>query len=141
VLGTSRTVADLLGIAAVRAALHAIERGELAADTYATVGDDWDVEERARAWLDRLGLVHLALDGGVGQLSGGETVLVALAALLLRRPASSSRRWTDTEGRCSWPAMTCSFFALRGSAGGLAGPDGRACGGRAFVLARVAGVG
>ena len=85
-LGTSRTVADLLGITAVRAALHAIERGELDDDTYATVGDDWDIEERARAWLDRLGLAHLGLDDSVGQLSGGETVLVALAALLLRRP-------------------------------------------------------
>ena len=84
-LGTSRTVADLLGVTAVRAALHAIERGEVDADTYATVGDDWDVEERARAWLDRLGLAHLGLDDSVGQLSGGETVLVALAALLLRR--------------------------------------------------------
>ncbi len=85
-LGTSRTVCDLLGITAVRAALHAIERGELDDGTYAAVGDDWDIEERARAWLDRLGLAHLGLDDSVGQLSGGETVLVALAALLLRRP-------------------------------------------------------
>jgi ATPase subunit of ABC transporter with duplicated ATPase domains len=49
-------------------------------------GDDWDVEERARAWLDRLGLAHLGLDDRVERLSGGETILVALAALFLRRP-------------------------------------------------------
>ena len=85
-LGTRRTVSDLLGITAARAALHAIEAGETGEDVYATVGDDWDVEERARAWLDRLGLTHLGLDDRVERLSGGETILVALAALFLRRP-------------------------------------------------------
>ena len=85
-LGARRTVSDLLGITVARAALHAIEAGETGADLYTTVGDDWDVEERARAWLDRLGLVHLGLDDRVERLSGGETILVALAALFLRRP-------------------------------------------------------
>ena len=85
-LGTRRTVSDLLGITAARAALHAIEAGETGEDVYAAVGDDWDVEERARAWLDRLGLDHLSLDDRVERLSGGETILVALAALFLRRP-------------------------------------------------------
>jgi ATPase subunit of ABC transporter with duplicated ATPase domains len=85
-LGTRRTVSDLLGITAARNALHAIEAGETGEDLYATVGDDWDVEERARAWLDRLGLTHLGLDDRVERLSGGETILVALAALFLRRP-------------------------------------------------------
>jgi ATPase subunit of ABC transporter with duplicated ATPase domains len=85
-LGTRRTVSDLLGITVARTALHAIEAGETGEDAYAAVGDDWDVEERARAWLDRLGLAHLALDDRVERLSGGETILVALAALFLRRP-------------------------------------------------------
>ena len=85
-LGTRRTVSDLLGITDARAALHAIEAGETGADLYTTVADDWDVEERARAWLDRLGLTHLGLDDRVERLSGGETILVALAALFLRRP-------------------------------------------------------
>ena len=85
-LGARRTVSDLLGITAARAALHAIEAGETGEDVYAAVGDDWDVEERARAWLDRLGLDHLSLDDRVERLSGGETILVALAALFLRRP-------------------------------------------------------
>jgi ATPase subunit of ABC transporter with duplicated ATPase domains len=85
-LGTRRTVSDLLGITAARAALYAIEAGETAEDVYATVGDGWDVEERARAWLDRLGLTHLGLDDRVERLSGGETILVGLAALFLRRP-------------------------------------------------------
>ena len=84
-LGTHRTVSDLLGITAARDALHAIEAGETGEEAFAAVGDDWDVEERALAWLDRLGL-PLALDDRVGRLSGGETVLAALAALFLRRP-------------------------------------------------------
>jgi ATPase subunit of ABC transporter with duplicated ATPase domains len=85
-LSTHRIVSDLLGITAARNALHAIEAGETGEEAFATLGDDWDVEERARAWLDRLGLVHLSLDDRVERLSGGETILVALAALFLRRP-------------------------------------------------------
>ena len=85
-LGAHRSVSDLLGITAARDALHAIEAGETGEDAFAAVGDDWDVEERARAWLDRLGLDHLSLDDRVERLSGGETILAALAALFLRRP-------------------------------------------------------
>ncbi len=85
-LGTHRTVSDLLGITAARTALHAIEAGQAGEQLFAAIGDDWDVEERARAWLDRLGLGRLDLDDRVEQLSGGETVLVALAALFLRHP-------------------------------------------------------
>jgi ATPase subunit of ABC transporter with duplicated ATPase domains len=85
-LGTHRSVSDLLGITAARTALHAIEAGQAGEQLFAAIGDDWDVEERARAWLDRLGLARLDLDDRVEQLSGGETVLVALAALFLRRP-------------------------------------------------------
>ena len=85
-LGTRRTVSDLLGVTAARQALHAIEAGETGEDAFTAVGDDWDVEERARAWLDRLGLGSIGLDDRVERLSGGETILVALAALFLRRP-------------------------------------------------------
>jgi ATPase subunit of ABC transporter with duplicated ATPase domains len=85
-LGTRRSVSDLLGITAARDALHAIEAGETGEEAFAAVGDDWDVEERARAWLDRLGLTGLGLDDRVERLSGGETILAALAALFLRRP-------------------------------------------------------
>jgi len=85
-LGTRRSVSDLLGVTAARAALHAIEAGGTGEDLYLAIGDDWDIEERARAWLDRLGLAHLDLDGQVERLSGGETIGVALAALFLRRP-------------------------------------------------------
>jgi len=85
-LGTHQSVSDLLGISVARDALHAIETGETGEDVFAAIGDDWDVEERARAWLDRLGLDGVGLDDRVERLSGGETVGVALAALFLRRP-------------------------------------------------------
>ena len=86
-LGVQATVSDLLGVTEVRRALHAIEGGSTAPEDFEQVGDDWDVEERVAAELSRLALDHLDLDAPVGQLSGGETVLLHLAALLLRRPA------------------------------------------------------
>ena len=86
-LDTEATVAALLGIAAARDALRAIEAGSVDQAAYDAVGDDWDVEERAREVLARLGLGRIGLDDPVGRLSGGEAVLTALSALLLRRPA------------------------------------------------------
>jgi ATPase subunit of ABC transporter with duplicated ATPase domains len=85
-LDADRGVDDVLGIADTRRALLAIERGDVDERHFEAVGDDWDVEERARAELDRLGLAHIDLDRTVGTLSGGESILLGLAALLLRRP-------------------------------------------------------
>ncbi|MEU8591672.1 ATP-binding cassette domain-containing protein [Streptomyces sp. NPDC048664] len=85
-LDTSLKVDEVLGIAATRAALHAIEAGDAREEHFAAVGDDWDVEERAEALLGELGLGHVALDRTLGEVSGGESVLLRLAALLLRRP-------------------------------------------------------
>ncbi|WP_406724209.1 ABC-F family ATP-binding cassette domain-containing protein [Streptomyces sp. GD-15H] len=85
-LDTALRVDDALGIAAQRAALHAIEAGDVAEAHFETVGDDWDVEERALATLGELGLTHIGLDRTIGEVSGGESVLLRLAALLLRRP-------------------------------------------------------
>ncbi|MET9520650.1 ATP-binding cassette domain-containing protein [Streptomyces sp. NPDC002994] len=86
VLDTTLRVDQALGIAGTRAALHAIEAGEATEENFTAVGDDWDVEERARATLDQLGLVRIGLDRTIGEVSGGESVLLRLAALLLRRP-------------------------------------------------------
>jgi ATPase subunit of ABC transporter with duplicated ATPase domains len=83
---TDRTVADVLGVAPVIAALTALAGGDASEAVFAAIGDDWDVEERLRAQLDRLGLVGLALDRPLRSLSGGEVVSVGLAAQLLRRP-------------------------------------------------------
>nr|WP_202387097.1 ABC-F family ATP-binding cassette domain-containing protein [Nocardioides flavescens] len=89
-LDRERPVATFLGIDEVRAAIRALEAGtgspaEVAAHLE-TVGDDWDVEERTAAELDRLGLDPAVLDRRLGELSGGEVVRLGLARLLLRRP-------------------------------------------------------
>ncbi|MFF4755935.1 ABC-F family ATP-binding cassette domain-containing protein [Streptomyces sp. NPDC002514] len=85
-LDTALRVDEALGIAARRAALHAIEAGDASEEHFEAVGDDWDVEERAVATLGELGLGRIGLDRTVGEVSGGESVLLRLAALLLRRP-------------------------------------------------------
>lgn len=85
-LDTSLRVDQALGIDERRDALRAIESGDVREEHFETIGDDWDVEERALATLGSLGLGDVELDRTVGQLSGGETVLLRLAALLLERP-------------------------------------------------------
>ncbi|HSZ40764.1 MAG TPA: ATP-binding cassette domain-containing protein [Trebonia sp.] len=85
-LDTSITVAALLGIAGRLDAIWAIENGDVRTATFDAVGDDWDIEDRARAELDRLGLSRVRLDDTVATLSGGEAIMTALTALLLRRP-------------------------------------------------------
>ena len=79
-------VDELLGVAAVRRALHAIEAGSADPAHFEAIGDDWDAEERARVSLDRLGLRHIGLDRRVGEVSGGEAVLLGLAAQFVCRP-------------------------------------------------------
>ncbi|MET8912400.1 ribosomal protection-like ABC-F family protein [Micromonospora sp. NPDC004551] len=80
------TVAEVLGIDAALTALHAIEAGDAAEEHFTAVGDDWTVEERSRAELDRLGLGDVTLERRLHTLSGGQVVSLGLAAQLLRRP-------------------------------------------------------
>ncbi|MFJ6671459.1 ribosomal protection-like ABC-F family protein [Actinosynnema sp. NPDC091369] len=80
------TVAEVLGVAPVLHALAAVESGDVAEEHFTTIGNDWDVEERTRAQLDRLGLGDLALDRRLHTLSGGQVVSLGLAAQLLKRP-------------------------------------------------------
>ncbi|HEX9499597.1 MAG TPA: ABC-F family ATP-binding cassette domain-containing protein [Mycobacterium sp.] len=81
-----RRVADVLGVAPVLDALAALNGGDAGEDVFTAIGDDWDIEERTRALLDRLGLGHIAFDRRLGSLSGGEVVSLGLAAQLLKRP-------------------------------------------------------
>ena len=85
-LDAGASVASLLGIAPVLDAIASIEGGDVSEAAFEAVGDDWDVADRALGWLSRLGLSHVGLDDPVGRLSGGETIMTALAALFLRRP-------------------------------------------------------
>ncbi|GGL32953.1 ribosomal protection-like ABC-F family protein [Nocardia jinanensis] len=80
------TVAETLGIAPVLAALDAVESGDTAEEHFTTIGTDWDIEERTRAQLERLGLGDLPLTRRLRTLSGGQVVSLGLAAQLLRQP-------------------------------------------------------
>ncbi len=85
------SVSTVLGIDTVRTALRRIESGDGTGDDFDTVGDRWDVEERALATVHRLGLDRILhdesdFDRTVGTLSGGETVLLGLTARLLAEP-------------------------------------------------------
>ncbi|MBQ0895400.1 ABC-F family ATP-binding cassette domain-containing protein [Micromonospora sp. U56] len=80
------TVSEVLGVAPVLRALHAIEAGDASEEHFTTIGNDWDVEERTQAQLDRLGLAGVALTRRLDTLSGGQVVSLGLAAQLLKRP-------------------------------------------------------
>ncbi|RSN22643.1 ABC transporter [Amycolatopsis sp. WAC 01416] len=79
-------VAEVLGIAPQLAAVSAIESGDASEEHFTTIGNDWDIEERTRAQLDRLGLDGLGLDRSLRTLSGGQIISLGLAAQLLKRP-------------------------------------------------------
>ncbi len=85
------TVADVLGLAQARGALRRIESGVGDTPDFTAVGDRWDIEERALGLVHRLGLGRIVHDNSdfdrtVGNLSGGETMLLALTARLLDDP-------------------------------------------------------
>jgi ATPase subunit of ABC transporter with duplicated ATPase domains len=79
-------VAEVLGIAPVVRALAAIESGDASEEHFTTIGTDWDIEERTRAQLDRLGLEDVGVTRRLRTLSGGQVVFLGLAAQLLKRP-------------------------------------------------------
>ncbi|MGK3953873.1 ABC-F family ATP-binding cassette domain-containing protein [Microbacterium sp. I2] len=83
-LDVTRPVADLLGVGATLRALRAIESGDADPRHFDAVGSDWDVEARSHAALAEAGLTPDMLDRSVGQLSGGEAVLTAIAGIRLR---------------------------------------------------------
>jgi ATPase subunit of ABC transporter with duplicated ATPase domains len=85
-LTSELTVADALEIAPIVRALAAIEAGDASEEHFAVIGTDWDVEERARAELDRLGLGDVTMDRPLGTLSGGQIVSLGLAAQLVKQP-------------------------------------------------------
>ncbi|WP_120494219.1 ABC-F family ATP-binding cassette domain-containing protein [Microbacterium phyllosphaerae] len=84
-LDVERRVADLLGVAVPLDAVRAIGAGDVDQAHFDAVGDDWDIEARAEMSLAEAGLAPEFLDRRVGELSGGEAVLVAIAGIRLRR--------------------------------------------------------
>jgi ATPase subunit of ABC transporter with duplicated ATPase domains len=85
-LAGDQSVAEVLGVSTVIEALNAVESGDPAEEHFTVIGDDWDIEERTAAQLDRLGLGDLALTRRLDTLSGGQAVSLGLAGQLLKRP-------------------------------------------------------
>ncbi|SBS74115.1 ABC transporter related protein [uncultured Mycobacterium sp.] len=82
-LDVARSIADILGVGAKLAALAAIESGAATERDFAVIGEDWDIADRAAEALRVIGLGAADLDRTVGQVSGGEAMLLAVSALRL----------------------------------------------------------
>lgn len=86
-LDTGARVADLLGVSTALDALHAIADGDVDPLRFDEVGDDWDIEARCHAALAEIGLDPETLDRTIGELSGGEAMLVALVGVRMNDAA------------------------------------------------------
>lgn len=114
-----RTVASVLGVEPVIAALDRIAAGSVDPADYDEVGNDWDIRARAEAIIARR-IPSLSLDGVLERptatCSGGELVQLGLAALelsgatiaLLDEPTNNldaRARAALQESLASWPGQ------------------------------------
>ncbi len=85
---SDQTIAEVLGIDQVLAALEAVETGDADAAHFDVIGQGWDIAARACQSLAAAGipLAEHELDRPMRTLSGGEAVKVGLANLHLHRP-------------------------------------------------------
>lgn len=84
-LHNDTTIAELLGIQTIREAIAAIESGDIAEHHFDCIGDDWDIESRADEALHQIGFSAVDLDRRVAEVSGGESMLIAITGLRIRR--------------------------------------------------------
>lgn len=86
-LDVAARVSDLLGAQPALDGVRAIAAGDVDPERFDEVGDDWDIEARAHAVLAEAGFSTEILERRVGELSGGESMLVALAGIRLQGAA------------------------------------------------------
>lgn len=86
-LATDLSVADVIGVGRKLAALRAIESGRGTTHDFEVIGEDWEIESRASDALRVIGFGLADLDRTVGQMSGGEAMLLAVTALRLHHSA------------------------------------------------------
>ena len=79
------TIADVFGVVEQLKTLQKLHAGELSGEDLENV-EDWTLEERLKAQLDRMELGHLAFDRKALSISGGELTRLALAAILWDEP-------------------------------------------------------
>lgn len=115
-LDVDRRVAELLGVATALDAVRAIAAGDVDPGHFDAVGDDWDIEARAEASLADAGLAPAFLDRRIGELSGGEAVLVAIAGIRLRRaPITLLDEPTNNLDRGARTALAAMISAWNGA--------------------------
>ncbi len=97
------TIAQALYIDQKIHALHAILMGNVEAENFTLLNDDWNIEERAQAALDAWGLQEFSLTQPMGLLSGGEKTRVFLAGMEIHEPSTilldEPTNHLDTAGR------------------------------------------
>ncbi|BBY57686.1 ATP-binding cassette domain-containing protein [Mycolicibacterium sarraceniae] len=116
-LDVALSIAHVLGVGAKLAALAAIESGVATEHDFEVIGEDWDIADRPAEVLRVIGLGAVDLDRTVGQVSGGEAMLLAITALrldpaditLLDEPTNNLDR--DARGRlfdliADWPGLS-----------------------------------
>ncbi len=80
------SVAQAMGVADKIAALQAITAGSTSQADYDTLADDWEIEARTEAALERWMLPGINPDSPMDMLSGGEKTKVLLAGIAVHDP-------------------------------------------------------
>lgn len=80
------TVAGLLGVTDALDAVDAVLAGAADVERMESADGNWDLRERIAAQLAEFGLHDVSLNRRIDTYSGGETMALALAGQLLRRP-------------------------------------------------------
>ena len=86
VVYSKQSISSLLDVDQKLKAIEKINSGTYDSENYEILDDDWDIAERTKTLLEKLGLDPLDLSRKVESLSGGETTRVVLASLLLQKP-------------------------------------------------------
>lgn len=80
------TIAEALGIDKKIKALHAILNGNISAENYDLLNDDWTIEERCKEALQLWQISNLNLLQKMEDLSGGQKTKVFLAGIHIHQP-------------------------------------------------------
>lgn len=106
-LTSSSTVAELLGVDTILNAIRKIEAGSIEQHHFDVVGDNWDIESRAGEVLSEIGFTSADLNRTVGQLSGGEAMLIAITGLrMMRTPITLLDEPTNNLDRATRAKLT-----------------------------------
>jgi ATPase subunit of ABC transporter with duplicated ATPase domains len=80
------TVAEALGVSTKLKALQAILKGDVAAENFTVLNDNWTIEERCAEAMQHWLLYYISLTQSMNSLSGGQKVKVFLAGIRLFEP-------------------------------------------------------